>query len=254
MQLTFLGTGTSGGVPSIGCSCEVCRSTDPRDRRLRSSAILTTATTRLLIDCGPDFRQQILPFPFQRFDGILLTHIHFDHVAGIDDLRPFCVFGDLEIYTNHRTANSLRTTMPYCFTEHLYPGVPRLNLHEVAPHEPFTVGDINVMPIEVMHDRLPILGFRFGQLAYVTDMKTISDSELPYLKDIDTLVVDALRWAPSHHSHMTVDEAVEFARRVGARRTLLMHCNHQIGLHEQTNRRLPEGIELAYDGMTIDID
>ena len=253
MQLTFLGTGTSGGVPSIGCSCEVCQSTDPRDRRLRSSAILETETTRLLIDCGPDFRQQILPHPFRRFDGILLTHIHFDHVAGIDDLRPFCVFGNLEIYTNQRTANSLRTTMPYCFTEHLYPGVPRLNLHEVQPHQPFTIGDIQVMPLEVMHDRLPILAFRFGSLAYVTDMKTIADSEIPYLQGTDTLVVDALRWAPAHHSHMVVDEAIAFARRIGARRTYFMHCNHQIGLHKETSRRLPEGFFLAYDGLVINV-
>lgn len=251
LTVTFLGTGTSGGVPSIGCSCEVCRSSDPRDKRLRCSVLIETESTRLLLDCGPDFRQQILPFPFQRFDGILLTHIHYDHVAGIDDLRPFCVFGDLDIFANQSTVNSLHSTMPYCFTEHLYPGVPRLRLHVAEKHVPFTIGDIEVMPVEVMHHQLPILGYRFGRFAYITDMKTIADEELPYLEGVEVLVVNALRFAPAHHSHQTVDEAIAFARGIGARRTLLIHANHHIGLHAEVNRLLPEGVELAYDGQVI---
>ena len=253
MKVTLLGTGTSGGVPSIGCNCNVCRSNDPRDKRLRCSALVETETTRVLIDCGPDFRQQILPYPFQRFDGILLTHIHYDHVAGIDDLRPFCVFGDLELYANQSTVNSLHTTMPYCFTEHLYPGVPRLNLHVAQKHQPFMIGDIEVMPIEVMHHQLPILGYRLGSFAYITDMKTIADEEIAYLQGTEVLVVNALRFAPSHHSHQTVDEAIAFARRIGARRTLIIHVNHHVGLHAEVNKQLPEGVELAYDGQVIEI-
>jgi len=251
MRLTFLGTGTSCGVPTIGCQCEVCTSSDPHDKRLRCSALLETDTTRVLIDCGPDFRQQILPLPFQRFDGILLTHIHYDHVSGIDDLRPFCVFGDIHIYANQGTVDGLKTTMPYCFTEHLYPGVPRLNLHVARPHEPFRIGDIEVMPIEVMHHSLPILGFRIGDFAYITDMKTIDDGELPYLQGVKTMVVNALRFAPEHHSHQTVGQAVQFIRRVGAQHAYLIHPSHHIGLHKEVNARLPEGIELAYDGQVI---
>ena len=253
MRVTLLGTGTSGGVPSIGCQCEVCRSTDPHDKRLRCSALLETETTRVLIDCGPDFRQQVLPLPFQRFDGILLTHIHYDHVSGIDDLRPFCVFGDINIYANQGTVDGLKTTMPYCFTEYLYPGVPRLNLHVAQPHVPFTIGDIDIIPIEVMHHALPILGFRIGSFAYITDMKTINEGELPYLMGVKTMVVNALRFAPEHHSHQTVDEAIAFVRRVGAKHAYLIHPSHHIGLHKKVNAQLPQGIELAYDGQVIEV-
>ena len=253
MRVTLLGTGTSGGVPSIGCQCEVCRSTDPHDKRLRCSALLETETTRVLIDCGPDFRQQVLPLPFQRFDGILLTHIHYDHVSGIDDLRPFCVFGDINIYANQGTVDGLKTTMPYCFTEHLYPGVPRLNLHVAQPHVPFTIGDIDIIPIEVMHHALPILGFRIGSFAYITDMKTINEGELPYLMGVKTMVVNALRFAPEHHSHQSVDEAIAFVRRVGAKHAYLIHPSHHIGLHKKVNAQLPQGIELAYDGQVIEV-
>ena len=253
MRVTLLGTGTSGGVPSIGCQCEVCRSTDPHDKRLRCSALLETETTRVLIDCGPDFRQQVLALPFQRFDGILLTHIHYDHVSGIDDLRPFCVFGDINIYANQGTVDGLKTTMPYCFTEHLYPGVPRLNLHVAQPHVPFTIGDIDIIPIEVMHHALPILGFRIGSFAYITDMKTINEGELPYLMGVKTMVVNALRFAPEHHSHQTVDEAIAFVRRVGAKHAYLIHPSHHIGLHKKVNAQLPQGIELAYDGQVIEV-
>ena len=242
MRLTFLGTGTSGGVPSIGCQCEVCTSKDPRDKRLRCSALLETEKTRILIDCGPDFRQQILPFPFKPIDAVLLTHIHYDHVAGIDDIRPFCVFGPVNIYANASTATALKHTMPYCFAEHLYPGVPLLDLHVISPHQPVKIDDVKVVPIEVMHGKLPILGFRIGPLAYITDMKTIADSEMPYLKDVDTLVVNALRKENEHHSHQLLDDALAFAAKVGARRTFLTHCTHLIGLHEETNAILPDTV------------
>lgn len=288
MKLTFLGTGTSIGVPAIGCQCEVCRSTDPKDKRLRQSAMIETdGGLRILIDCGPDFRQQILTQPFGKIDAVLLTHIHYDHVAGMDDLRPFSMFGDVDIYAKSDVVEGLHQTMPYCFKEVLYPGVPHLRLHTIQPHTPITISrreeitttlppsgsdregtlvkegrtivtpateeTITVMPIEVMHGKLPILGYRIGSLAYITDMKSISESEFPYLEGIDTLVVNALRFEKEHHSHQLVDDAIAFSRRIGARKTYLIHLTHDIGFHDNANRRLPEGFEFAYDGMEIEV-
>jgi phosphoribosyl 1,2-cyclic phosphate phosphodiesterase len=253
MTLTFLGTGTSGGVPSLGCSCAVCHSNDPHDKRFRASALLETEHTRILIDCGPDIRQQLMPLPFKPLDAVLITHSHYDHVAGIDDLRPFCAFGDINIYANERTERALKHNMPYCFTEKLYPGVPRLSLHTIHKHVPFKIGDIEILPIRVLHDSLPILGFRFGSFVYITDMKTIEETEFDYLQHVDTLVVNALRWNKEHHSHMLVDEAIDFARRVGARCTYFTHMTHQIGFHDEANRKLPEGFQFAYDGLKIEL-
>lgn len=253
MTLTFLGTGTSGGVPALGCTCAVCRSNDPKDKRFRTAALLESGKTRILIDCGPDIRMQLLPLPFKPLDGVILTHIHYDHVGGIDDLRPFCVFGDINIYCNESTKQGLMQTMPYCFTKKLYPGVPKLNLHAERNHVPFKINDVEITPITVMHDKLPIFGYRIGKLTYITDMKTIAPEEMPYLKGTDTLVVNALRWKREHHSHMLVDEAIEFARKVGARRTYFVHMTHEVGFHEEANRRLPEGFRFAYDGLKIEI-
>ena len=160
MRLRFLGTGTSAGVPVLGCGCAVCKSTDAKDKRYRTAVLLDVGNVRLLIDSGPDIRMQLMPLEFKPLDGVLVTHIHYDHVAGIDDLRGFCVFGDLNVYANSGTASGLRQTMPYCFTEKLYPGVPKIALHEIAPHEKFTIKGVEVMPFEVMHGKLPILGYR----------------------------------------------------------------------------------------------
>lgn len=255
MKLTFLGTGTSCGVPVIGCKCPVCQSSDPRDRRLRCSVLVETETTRVLVDCGPDFREQILPQPFRRIDGILVTHAHYDHMGGMDDIRPYCQFGQIDVYADEHACEGMLQMLPYCFAEHRYPGVPAIGLHRIQPHEPLRIGDIDIMPIRVMHGKLPILGFRFGKLAYITDMKTIDDTELPYLEDLDVLVVNALRFDRPHHSHQLVDDAVSFARRTGARRTLLTHMCHDIGLHAEVNGgMLPEGVELAYDGQQLMIE
>jgi len=253
MKFTFLGTGTSAGVPVLGCQCEVCRSTDPRDFRYRSAGLLETESTRVLIDSGPDIRMQLMRQPFKKIDGVLLTHIHYDHVAGIDDLRGFCVFGDLNIYADKLTADALRVTMPYCFTENLYPGVPLLNLHPIQAGQRGRIGDIEWQAVEVMHDKLPILAYRFGDFAYITDMKTISDESRELLQGVKTLVVNALRFEREHHSHMLVPDAIEFARSIGAERTYLTHLTHKIGLHDEANSRLPEDVRFAYDGLMLEV-
>jgi len=253
MKVRILGSGTSCGVPSIGCYCDVCRSSDPHDRRLRSSALVEEGDTRILIDCGPDFRQQILPLPFAKIDAVLLTHIHYDHVGGLDDLRPFSRFGTIQIYANGNTCRALKTTMPYCFQEHLYPGVPHIALTEVLPHVTLSVGCLKVIPIEVIHGKMPILGYRIGRFAYITDMKTINDKEYEYLDGVETLVVNALRFEKEHHSHQLVPDAIEFSRRVGAEKTFFIHMNHDVGLHVEACGRLPEGFAFAYDGQIIDV-
>ena len=252
MRLTFLGTGTSCGVPTIGCRCYTCTSTDPHDKRLRCSALVETAETRLLIDCGPDFRQQIMNQPFRRIDGILITHAHYDHMGGMDDIRPYCQFGEINVYADPLACQGMLQMLPYCFAEHRYPGVPAIQLHEIRPHEPFRIGDIHIMPFQVMHHDLPILGYRIGPLAYITDMKTIAEEEIPYIMGCDTLVVNALREKP-HHSHQTLTDAVRFAQRIGARQTWLIHSSHDIGRHAEVNASLPANIQLAYDGQVLEL-
>ena len=252
MKLTFLGTGTSCGVPTIGCECYTCRSTDPHDKRLRCSALIETATTRLLIDCGPDFRQQIMTQPFRKIDGILITHAHYDHMGGMDDIRPYCQFGEINVYADPIARKGMLEMLPYCFAEHRYPGVPAIQLHEIHPHQSFKIGDFDIMPFQVMHHDLPILGYRIGSLAYITDMKTIAEEEIPYIQGCDTLVVNALREKP-HHSHQTLSEAVLFAQRIGARQTWLIHSSHDIGRHAEVNASLPANIQLAYDGQVLEL-
>ena len=254
MRLIFLGTGTSVGVPAIGCTCKVCKSQDPHDKRLRASALVETDQTRILIDPGPDFRQQMLAQPFRKIDAVLATHIHYDHVGGLDDIRPFCQFGEVNVYADERTSRGLMSTVPYCFAENRYPGAPKINLHTLQYHQPIQVNELEVMPFCVYHGKLPITGFRIGNLVYITDMKTIDDSELPFVMHADTLVVNGLRFFPSHHSHQDVDDAVAFARRVGAKKTFLTHMCHDVGLHEEVNKLLPPDIQLAYDGQVVEVE
>lgn len=258
MKVTIIGSGTSTGVPQIGCTCAVCRSTDIHDKRLRCSGIIETNGVRILIDCGPDFREQMLRLSsFAPIDGVLITHEHYDHVGGLDDLRPFCRFRDIPVYAEDRIVTSLRQRMPYCFVEHLYPGVPHIPLHNITEGEAFKVSnragnEVEVIPFRVMHGALPILGYRIGRMAWITDMLTLPETSYTYLNGLDCLVMNALRIEP-HWTHQSLAEALEKAARIRARETYLVHMSHDIGLHAEVNRTLPPHIRLAYDGLEVEI-
>ena len=259
MKLTFLGTGTSQGVPVIGCKCEVCRSEDGRDRRLRTAAMVEMGGKRFIIDAGPDFRYQMLREGVTHIDAILLTHEHKDHTGGIDDVRAFNfvdfpVIHTMHIYGNEPTITSIRRDFHYAFSEDKYRGVPEIELHTIAEDKPFVVSDVEVMPVVGSHsERFRYVGFRFGELAYLTDMNAIADEEIAKLKGVKVLVVNALRWE-SHNSHFSVAEALEVIRRVAPERAYLTHMSHRIGLHAVVEQHLPEGVYLAYDGLTVTIN
>lgn len=252
MKVKFLGTGTSTGVPEIGCQCAVCRSQDTRDRRLRASVLINTNGKRILIDCGPDFRQQMLNEEFSQINGVLLTHEHYDHVSGIDDLRPFCRFGDIDIFANKRTCKVLLERIPYCFTDNKYPGVPSINLNRIDEDRSFYIQDIEILPVTVMHYKLPILGYRIGNFAYLTDAKYIPEEEYAKLKNLDTLVINALR-INEHISHQTLNEALANVERIAPKRAYFIHMSHQIGLHAEVEKKLPPNVFLSYDGLEIEV-
>ncbi len=252
MQIKFLGTGTSTGVPEIGCHCKVCSSTDPKDSRLRTSALFTVKNKNLLIDCGPDFRQQMLNSHTEKIDAVLLTHIHYDHTSGLDELRVFCKKRSVDVFLEPWVADAIRARIPYCFVEHPYPGVANLNLNEIST-EPFLLKDILVTPIRVMHYNLPILGYRIENVAYITDMLYMPEDEIKKIENIDLLIVNALRHT-EHISHQTLDMALNLIKRVSPKKAYLIHMSHHMGLHEIESERLPENVHFAYDGLQIDTE
>lgn len=248
MNLLFLGTGTSTGVPQIACKCDTCMSSDMKDKRLRASVLLTEGDTQILIDCGPDLRQQFLTSNVDFISAILLTHEHYDHLGGLDDVRPL---GETQLYAEKRVLSVIQRNMPYCFVDIKYPGVPLIRLHEITEKD-FSINNLKIQPIRIMHAKLPILGFRIGKIAYLTDIKTIDDRSIEKLQNLDILVMNALRRS-NHISHLSLKEAIEIAVKIGARNTYFTHMSHDIGLHEEVNKTLPENIQLAYDGLQLNI-
>ena len=253
MIITFLGTGTSQGVPVIACECEVCTSTDKHDKRLRSSILIEAEGKVIVIDTGPDFRYQMLRECVKHLDAVVFTHEHKDHTAGLDDIRAFNFVqqAPMDIYATERVQESLKREFSYIFADFKYPGIPQLNLHTIAT-EPFNVGPVKFTPIEVMHYRLPVLGFRIGDFTYITDAKTITPAEVEKIKGSKVLVINALQKQP-HISHFTFDEAIAFARQIGAQTTYFTHISHRLGKHADVQQELQEGIALAYDGLKVEI-
>lgn len=251
-KITFLGTGTSQGVPIIGCKCSVCVSDDLRDKRLRSSALIEEGGVSVIIDAGPDFRQQMLREDICHADGILLTHGHKDHTGGLDDLRAFNWLEKraFPIYCEKRVQESLKSEYSYVFSDNKYPGIPEFDLKTID-ETPFSLRQMRIIPIRAMHYKLPILGFRIGNLAYITDANYIPDIEFEKLKGLSVLVLNTVKLT-KHISHFSLPEAVEQAQKIGAKRTLLTHLSHQLPCHEDLAAMLPEGIDPAYDGLQVE--
>ena len=249
VEVTLLGTGTSKGIPEIGCTCRVCTSPYKKDKRTRTSALVRTMGMTILIDPSPDFRQQALRENIHDIDAVLVTHSHYDHVGGIDDLRPFCAGRHLPMYVRADVEQDLRKHYDYCFKEHPYPGVPVFDL-KIVGNTPFYINGLKIDPIEVMHGPKAILGFRIGNFAYITDAKTIEPREVDKLEGVDTLVVNALR-DREHFSHFTLGEALELIEEVHPRKTYLTHFNHEIGRNHELEQRLPENVSPGYDGLTF---
>jgi phosphoribosyl 1,2-cyclic phosphate phosphodiesterase len=252
MKFTFLGTGTSQGVPIIGCTCNVCTSINKKDKRLRSSLLIETETTTVCIDSGPDFRYQMLRQNVQKLDALVFTHSHKDHTAGMDDIRAFNYIQQkaMDVYATDYTQQKLKQEFEYIFNGAPYPGIPELNLNTITKETAFTIGDIPFIPIEVMHYKMPVLGFRVNDFTYITDANFIHDNELEKAKGTKILVLNALRHE-EHISHFTLEQAIEVAQKIGAEKTYFTHISHQLGLYDEVNKILPKGIELAYDGLSI---
>ena len=252
MKLTFLGTGTSQGVPVIACNCDVCLSTYIRDKRLRSSVMITINNLNYLIDCGPDFRQQMLKCETKKLDGILYTHEHADHTAGLDDIRPFYFKqGKIDLILTKRVYTFLSKRFDYIIDENdKYPGAPSVKIKLIDKNEKFTIGNKEIIPVEVFHGKLPIIGYRIDNFAYLTDVKSISDNEILKLKNLDILVLNALR-QEEHHSHLNLDEAISLSRKINPKKTYLTHISHHMGFHDEIQKTLPKNIYIAYDNLSI---
>ncbi len=251
MKITFLGTGTSQGVPVIACDCETCKSGDPRDKRLRTSLLLENAETTLVIDAGPDFRQQMLRENVTKLDSIVLTHEHKDHIAGMDDVRAFNykTSDAIDVYAEDRVQKAIRREFSYVFAEYQYPGVPKMRLIDI-PHYGFDVGTIRLIPVRVFHYRLPIYGFRTGSFAYITDANYIPEESKELLYGVKYLVVNALR-KEKHISHFSLREAIDLIREISPKKAFITHIGHQMGCHSDVCRELPPEITLAWDGLSF---
>jgi phosphoribosyl 1,2-cyclic phosphate phosphodiesterase len=253
LKITFLGTGTSQGVPLIACKCEVCRSTNVKDKRLRSAIIIQTENTTIVIDTGPDFRQQMLREQVEQLDAVVFTHEHKDHIAGLDDVRAFNFIQrkHIDVYATKRVQDAIKREFAYIFSEDKYPGIPLINLHEINL-APFQIKDIKLIPIEVMHFRMPVLGFRIADFTYITDAKSISEQEKEKIKGSKVLVLNALR-REEHISHFTFQEAIDLVEELGVEQAYFTHISHQLGLHEEVSEELPSNIFLAYDGLMLNL-
>lgn len=254
VKATFLGTGTSMGIPVVVCECPVCQSDDFRDKRLRTSIMVETGGNTFVIDTGPDFRQQMLNAKVKDIDAIIYTHDHADHVLGMDDVRAFNFFNrkDMPLYASEYVQESIKRVFSYVFKAVKYPGIPQIKLHTIDTN-PFEIDGTKIIPIEVMHHKLPVLGFRFGDFTYITDANYIAPEEKKKIKDSKVLVINALRREP-HISHFTLEQAIDLAEEVGAEKTYLTHISHQLGKHGVVEEELPENIRIAYDGLVITID
>lgn len=251
MKITFLGTGTSQGVPVITCDCNVCRSSDIRDKRLRTSLLVESTETTVVIDAGPDFRQQMLKENVRKLDAIILTHEHKDHIGGMDDVRAFNYRTQdaINVYAEERVQKAMKREYAYVFAENQYPGIPRMRLLDIPDYQ-FSVGDLNLIPVRVFHFRLPIYGFRIGDLAYITDANYIPEESKEKLYGVKYLIINALR-KESHISHFSLREAVEFSKILSPRKTFITHIGHQMGLHSEVMAELPPNVQLAFDGLTF---
>ncbi len=253
MELTFLGTGTSQGVPVIACNCKVCQSTDSYDKRLRSSVFIKTKNTNILIDSGPDFRYQMLRKKVKKLDGILITHEHKDHIAGLDDVRAFNFISKkpTEIYAEQRVLDTIKHDFAYAFADFKYPGIPKFNLNKIYEND-FFINNVKITPIRVMHLKLPILGYRIGDITYITDANYIDKKNIEKIKGTKIFILNALR-KEKHISHFCLDEAIEIAKKINAKETYFTHISHLMGLHSIESKKLPKNMYFAFDNLTIKI-
>lgn len=254
MKIHFLGTGTSQGVPVIGCDCEVCQSNDPRDTRLRTSVLLQINNFNIVIDVGPDFRQQMLRTEIKNLDGVLITHEHNDHIIGMDDVRPFNFRSgkDMPVYASKRVQKELKERFSYVFEENPYPGAPRIQLHLIQEDQSFKLENITIQPIQVMHGKMPVFGFRIDDFTYITDAKTIEPAELEKIKGTKVLVLNALI-QKEHHSHLNLSQALDLIDIIQPKQAYLTHMSHRMGTTASVEPLLPENVVFAYDGLTIQI-